>query len=60
MCVCIYALEELYPYHNNGFIWDFTSSFANPQIILIRFIFWNWNGINSVKYTILALPNIDT
>lgn len=60
MCVCIYAFEQLYSYHNNGLIWGFTSSFGNPQIILIRFIYWNWNGINSVKHTILALPNTDT
>ncbi len=56
----IYALEELYSYHYNDCNWAFTSAFANSKIVLISSIYRNWNGINSVKHTVLAIPNTDT
>jgi len=56
----IYALEELYSYHYNDFNWHFTSALANSKIVLISAICWDRNGTNSVKHTVLAIPNTDT
>ena len=53
----IYALEELYSHHYNGYDRVFTSIFTHSEIMLGGSIFWNRNSINSIKR---AVPEISS
>lgn len=54
MCLFIYALEKLRPGRCNDYIGSFTSAFTNSKIVLGGHVYWNWDGINSLKCTVPA------
>jgi len=54
LCLFIYALEKLRSRCRNDCIGTSTSAFTNSKIVLSGPVYWNWDGINSVKRTVLA------
>jgi hypothetical protein len=53
-------MEKLPSYFDNDCFWGFAAAFTNSENILIRPLRRNWNGLNSVKPEIFAIPHPDT
>ena len=54
MRLFVYALEKLRSGRGNDYNGSFTSALTYSKIVPGGSIYWNWDGINSVKCTVLA------
>jgi hypothetical protein len=54
LCLFIYALEKLRYGRRNDYIGSFASAFTYSKIVLSGSVYWNWDGVNSVKCTVLT------
>jgi len=54
LCLFIYALEKLRSGRRNDCIGISTSAFTDSKIVPGGSVYWNRDGINSLKCTVLA------